>query len=264
MNSFTPIFDYRKAGRKTRNSGDNHGTVELADWLDQEENRRRIYNTRGFYIVLPAMDHVVKFGVCGLEGKSSSWGRLHQYVIEYGRATELNPCAGVKLLYLAVTNYNPNVETVNTAVYRKELACKRYFNDTSIPGRGKERILKERLDELFKIIDDRSNKSFEDIETERRTSERLKQADITSEDRVVKISDHDTKGGKSKAKTQYLVHWNRPYILTEKKRVQGKITTTTKTVDTTLEPYSKIIQYLDGTKAMDIYKALHPTATFRD
>ena len=68
------------------------------------------------------------------------------------------------------------------------------------------------------IVDDKSNKSFEDIETERRTSERLQQAEITPEDKVMKIISHDTKGGKSQAKTQYKVQWSRPYILTEKKK----------------------------------------------
>ena len=166
------IFDYRKT-RKTRNSS---RTVELGPWLDSEANKRSLYDMRLFYVLKPVADDVVKFGIAGLTGKSSSWGRLHQYINEYGYRTDLNQCSGIDLLYLAGTRYNPNVETTNTQVYKKELACKQYFRDSAIKGRGFERILQERLDELFKIIDDKSNKSFEDIETDRRTSERLQEA----------------------------------------------------------------------------------------
>ena len=262
-NKFTVIFDYRNA-HKTRRSGKDHGTVELGPWQDIEANKRRVYNNRCFYVLKPNADDVVKFGIAGLEGKSSTWGRLHQYINEYGYATDLNPCTGIRLLYLAGNIHNPNVEAINSAVYRKELACKDYFRDTAIKGRGFERILLERLDELFKIVDDSSNMTFLDIETDRRTSERLAQAEITTEDAVVRISKHDTKVGKSRAKTQYMVHWTRPYMLTEKKRVKGVITTTTKAVDTTWEPYNKIITFLDGSKAVEVYKILHPGANFRD
>jgi hypothetical protein len=254
------LFDYRN-NRKTRNSS---RTVELGPWLDSEANKRNLYDMRLFYVLKPVADDVVKFGIAGLTGKSSSWGRLHQYINEYGYRSDLNQCAGIDLLYLAGTRYNPNVETTNTQVYKKELACKQYFRDSAIKGRGFERILQERLDELFKIVDDKSNKSFEDIETDRRTSERLQQADITPTDKVIRIVSHDTKGGKSKALTKYKVQWSRPYILTEKKRVNGQIVTTAKEVDTTEEFYKNIVLFLDGGKAIEVYKALHPDAKFRD
>ena len=212
----------------------------------------------------PVADDTVKFGIAGLTGKSSSWGRLHQYINSYGYRTDLNQCAGIDLLYLAGTRYNPNVETVNTQVYKKELACKQYFRADAIKGRGFERILQERLDEQFKIIDDNSNKSFEDNETVRRQSERLQQAEITPTDKVIRIISHETKAGKSKARTKYKVQWSRPYILTEKKRIEGKIVTTEKQVDTTEEFYKNIITFLDGGKAIDVYKALHENAKFRD
>lgn len=260
-NQLKVLFDYRDK-RATRNNP--MTSVDLATWLDEEANKRKIYNRRTFYIIKPNADNVVKFGIAGLEGKSGSWGRLHQYINEYGYASDLNVCAGVRLLYLAGNIYNPNVETVNSAVYRKELACKDYFRDTAIKGRGFERILQERMDELFKIVDNKSSKLFDDIETERRTSERLAQAEITPDDKVMRVISHDTKGGKSRAKTKYHVEWSRPYILTEKKQVKGKIETTTKEVNTTYEPYSKLITFLDGAKAVKTYKALHPTTTFRD
>jgi len=264
MNALTVIYDYRESLRgRTRSKKDT--TVELGPWLNLETNKRRLYNTRIFYIIKPNIDDVVKYGIGGLEGKSGAWGRLHQYILEYGYATELNPCTGVRLLYLAATVYNPSVETVNTAVYRKELACKQFFRDTAIEGRGFERILQSRLDELFKIVDSKSNKSWEDIESERRTSERLAQANITPEDKVIKIISHDTKGGKSQAKTKYKVQWNRPYILTEKKKDKdGVIVTTQKEAFETMEPANKIITYLDGSKQLEVYHILHPDAKFRD
>lgn len=261
MNALTVIYDYRESLRgRTRSKKDT--TVELGPWLNLETNKRRLYNTRIFYIIKPNIDDVVKYGIGGLEGKSGAWGRLHQYILEYGYATELNPCTGVRLLYLAATVYNPTVLTVNTSVYRKELACKQFFRDTAIEGRGFERILQERLDELFKIVDSKSNKSWEDIEVERRTSERLQQAEVTPEDKVIKIISHITKP-KSKAKTQFLVQWSRPYKLTEKKKVNGKIVTTEKEVNETYEPYSKLITYLDGGKSFEIYSILHPDTQFR-
>lgn len=251
------VFDYRK-NRKAIS------TIELAPYLDLQSTKKKLYDMRLFYVVKPTGDDLIKFGIAGLTGKASAWGRLHQYINEYGYRTDLNKCAGIDLLYLAGTRYNPNVETVNTLVYKKELACKMYFRGDAVKGRGYERILQERLDELFKIIDDKSNKSFQDIETNRRTSERLQQAEITPTDKVIRIISHETKGGKSKAMTKYTVKWSRPYILTEKKRINGKIITTEKKVDTTEEFYKNVITFLDGGKAIDTYKALHPDAKFRD
>jgi len=260
-NKMTVLYDYR-ANVKTRSKKDT--TLELGPWLDIESNQRRIYNTRVFYIVKPNFEDTVKYGIGGLDGKSGAYGRLRQYVLSYGYATELNPCKGVRLLYLAATIYNPNVETVNTAVYRKELQAKTFFRDTAIEGRGFERILQERLDELFKILDSKSNKSWEDIELERRQSERLAQANLTPEDKVMKIISHDTKGGKSQAKTQYKTQWSRPYKLTEKKKVNGKIVTTEKLVETTFETANKLIGFLDGAKALEVYHILHKDSKFRD
>ena len=261
MNKLTVIYDYRESLRgRTRSKKDT--TVELGPWLNLETNKRRLYNTRIFYIIKPNIDDVVKYGIGGLEGKSGAWGRLHQYILEYGYATELNPCTGVRLLYLAATVYNPTVLTINTSVYRKELACKQFFRSDAIEGRGFERILQERLDELFKIVDSKSNKSWLDIETTRRTSERLKEAEVLPSDKVMKILSHITKP-KSQAKTQFLVQWSRPYKITEKKKVNGKIVTTEKEVNETYEPYSKLITYLDGGKMFQLYSILHPDTQFR-
>ena len=264
MNALTVIYDYRESLRgRTRSKKDT--TVELGPWLNLETNKRRLYNTRMFYIIKPNIDDTIKFGIGGLDGKSGSYGRLKQYILEYGYTTELNPCTGVRLLYLAATVYNPNVLTVNTSVYRKEKAAKDFFRSDAIEGRGFERIFLERISELFKIVDDRSNKSWEDIELERRQSERLSQANVTPEDKVIKIISHETKGGKSQAKTKYKVQWSRPYMLTEKKKDKdGVIITTQKQNFETMEPANKIITYLDGARQLELYHILHKDSKFRD
>lgn len=255
------IFDYRTV-RKTRSNPIR--TVELGPWLEVEANKKKIYNMRLFYVLKPVGDDAIKFGVAGLGGDSSSFGRLHQYVNEYGYRSDLNQCAGIDMLYLAGTKYNSTVLTVDSKVWRKEAACKAYFRADAIKGRGFERILQERLDELFKIIDDTSNKSFEDIETIRRQSERLQQAEIKETDKIIRVISHHTKGGTSKAMTKYTVKWNRPYILTKKKKVNGKIITTETTVDTTEEFYKNVVVFPGGDKAMDNYKIMHPDTKFRD
>lgn len=260
-NRMQEIFDYRNK-RATR--ANPITTVDLDSWLQDKNNQESIYNMRCFYIIKPNADDIVKFGIAGLDGGKGAYGRLRQYINEYGTASDLNVCSGVRLLYLAGNKYNSRVETTNSIIYQKELACKDYFRDTAIRGRGFERILQSRLDELFKIVDDTSNKLFVDVETERRKSERLKQAEVTDEDKIIRIISHDTKGGKSKAKTKYLVEWSRPYILTEKKRVQGKIETTVKEVNTTYESYKHLILFEGGDKAYNIYKTLHPNTTFRN
>ena len=262
----TVIFDYRKV-RKTRN---NTSTVELAPWLEVAANKKRMYDMRLFYVIKPVADNIVKFGVAGLTGKTSAWGRLHSYVNSYGHREELNQCSGVDLLYLAGTKYNENVQTVDSQVWKKEAACKRYFRDEAIRGRGFERIEQSRLDALFKIVDDKSNKLFEDIETERRTSERLQQAELLDTDKVVRIISHETKGGKSRALTKYKVQWNRPYTLTSQKKIKGKsldedrIETTEVTDDTTKEFFKNIILFRNGGPAITAYKAMHPKGIFRD
>jgi len=257
------LVDYRNT-RVTRRSGPQSGMVELGPWLDVQANKEMLYNMRLFYVLKPNADDVVKFGIAGLDGKSGGWARLHQYINEYGFATELSPCTGIRLLYLAGTVYNPNVVTTDSAIFRKEKACKDYFRDTALKGRGFERILLERINELFKIIDDKSNKSWGDIEKDRRTSDRLAQADITPDDKVVSILNHDTISGKSRAKTKYLVKWSRPYVLQEQLKVKNTITKNVIEDDTTWETHNSVMTFLDGARMLEVYKTLHPTAKFRD
>jgi len=264
-NKLTVLFDYRKNLGKTRSKTKNDtNSVELHEWINNETNKRRIYDTRCLYIIKANQENIIKWGISGTTGKAGSYGRLAQYIHYYGVSSDLNPCAGVKLLYLAGNIYNPNVDLVNTAVYRKELQIKQHFHSDAITSRGFERQFLEKLDELMAIIDDPSNKSDEDKETERRTSERLEQSNITPFDKVMKIISHDTKGGKSQAKTKYKVQWSRPYVLTEKKKIDGKIVTTQKEVPFTFETANKLITYLDGAKQLEVYHILHKDSKFRD
>ena len=292
---FTVLFDYRKALGRTRSKKTTvDTTVELGPWLDDWANKKRMYNMRLFYILKPNGENdVIKFGIAGQnEGSSASWGRLHSYINVFGVADDLNRCKGIRLLYLAGNVYNPKVEVKNTDVFKKEMACKRFFrnpdNNGHMIGRGFERIKVERLPELFAIMENPSNKDFGDVETERRLSQRLAEQNLNEDDYIVKIIEHKTIGGKSRAKTKYLCYWNRGAVLTKEKLV--KLNTnmqkdsdlrdrqidldrdaryiteeTEKTVDhTTWQTYRDILLFKNGEKAIDIYKTLHPTAKFRD
>ena len=94
--------------------------------------------------------------------------------------------------------------------------------------------------------------------------ERLEQANVTSDDQVMKVTAHATpKSGT--AKTVYRTHWSRPYTLTERKRNKdGKLVTTEKKVYTTDETYKKLITFRDGKEKADEYKAKHSRAKFVD
>ena len=215
------------------------------------------------------------------------------FLITYGYSSDMSACSGIQMLYLAGNVYNKDTPVVNSDIYKKELACKRYFRSPEVNahliGRGYERINLDRIKELFDIIDDPSNKDFGDEETERRTSERLAQQNLTKDDYIVRIVSHVTKRGKSRARTKYIVYWNRGNVMTKEKlvkklhvnprkdsdlrdlakdkereaRFETEVTETV--VDhTTPQFYTEIVLFQGGSKAMEIYKALHPTGKFRD
>ena len=110
-----------------------------------EANKKKIYGMRLFYVVKPNAETVVKFGIAGTRsGKSEAWARLSQYGHYYGESSDLNPCVGVQLLFLAGNKYNSRVPLVKSDVYKKELACKQYFRSAEVNahliGRGFERL----------------------------------------------------------------------------------------------------------------------------
>ena len=178
----------------------------------------------------------------------------------------------MQLLYLVGTKYNANVETTNSWVFKKEKYIIDYFkldriNDENAlyVGRGRERVesTKANLNKIIRLINDDSNKTFDDVETERRKSERLKQSELVETDHVVKITDHYT-APTGKSKTRYRVHWNRPYIITEKKRTNKGIETTQKTIATTDETAKKIATYKGGQEALALYHKTNSSSKFRD
>lgn len=247
------LHDYRKEKGEP---------VDLHDFLNRKNTKEKLNNMRCLYVIKPNRDDMFKFGIAGLDGGTSAYGRLLQYVNFYGKQTDFNQCSGVQLLYLVGTKYNPNVETTNSWVFKKEKYIIDYFkmdriNDENAlyVGRGKERVesTKANLSKLIRLINDTSNKTFDDVETERRTSERLKQSELVETDYVVKITDHYT-APTGKSKTRYRVHWNRPYVLTEKRRTKQGIETTRKTISTTDETAKKISTYVGGAKALEEYK----------
>jgi len=298
MSKFTVLFDYRKGLGRTRSKNNEYGndtnTVELKPWLDKWENKKRMFNMRLFYVLKPNGENdVIKFGIAGQNsGDGASWGRLHSYINTFGEADDLNRCKGIRLLYLAGNVYNKDVEVRNSDIFKKELACKRYFRNPQtnahLVGRGYERIEMSRIGELFAIIDSSSNKDFGDVETERRLSERLAQQNLTEDDYIMRIDSHTTLGGKSRARTKYLCYWNRGTVMTKKKLVklhtkmpkdsdlrdlakakeqEARYLTeeTESEIDhTTRQFYREIILFNGGQKAVEVYKALHPTANFRD
>ena len=150
--------------------------------------------------------------------------------------------------------YNPNVEGKNSAIFRKEKFLKSQLKGDTMSGRGTERVTTN-IRKLFNLIKQSSNKTDEDIEIERRKTERLQQANITSDDQVMKVTAHVTpKTGKGV--TLFRTHWSRPYILTERTRDKdGRLVTKEKKVFTTDESYKNIINFRDGKEKADEYMA---------
>lgn len=244
--------------------------IDLHEFLNLKGTKENLKDKRCLYVVKPNSDPMLKFGIAGLDGGTSAYGRLLQYVNLYGKQSELNQCAGVQLLYLVGTKYNKNVETKNSWVFKKEKYIIDHFKFERIRdenglyvGRGRERVLAENLKKLIRVINDTSNKTFDDVETERRKSERLKQSELVETDRVVKITDHYT-APTGRSKTRYRVHWNRPYVLTQKRRTKQGIETTQKEISTTDETAKKIATYTGGQEALELYRKSHSKEKFRD
>ena len=249
---------------KVKKLYENLDGIELAQWLSSESNRRSLDNKRILYVVRANIDNsLIKFGVGGVEhGGTSAFGRLLQYINYYGEGGEFD-CKGIKLFLIMANHYNPNVEGKDSAIFRKEKFLKAQLRGDTMSGRGTERV-NTNMRKLFNLIFQTSNKTDEDIEVERRKTERLKQAEVTSEDQVMKVTSHVTpKTGTGK--TLYRVNWSRPYILTEKVRDKdGKMVTREKKVFTTNETYKNLINFRDGKEKADEYKAKHPRAKYND
>ena len=169
---------------------------------------------------------------------------------------------------------------------KRKLACKQHFRapeiDAHLLGRGYERINLDRIAELFRIIDDPSNKNFGDVETERRVQQQRGQQKLQDTDKILRITGHVTLGGKSKARTKFKCYWNRPAILTKEKMLKKKAVNPKKDSDLrdlerdqarfeteetertedheTWQFYTEIISMNGGSDAMSVYEELHPKA----
>ena len=249
---------------KVKTIYENFDGIELKQWLDVQTNRRLLDDKRILYVVRANIDNsLIKFGIGGVEhGGTSAFGRLLQYINYYGEGGEFD-CKGIKLFLIVANQYNTNVEGKNSAIFRKEKFLKSQLKGDTLSGRGTERVTTN-IRKLFNLIYQTSNKTDEDIEVERKKSERLEQAKITTEDQVMKVTAHATpKTGKGV--TLYRTHWSRPYIETTKQRNKdGRMVTKTKEIYTTDESYKNLITFLDGKQKADEYKASHSRAKYND
>jgi hypothetical protein len=231
---------------------ENQQGIELAEWLRKESNRRSLDNKRILYVMRANMDNsLIKFGVGGVEhGGTSAYGRLLQYINYYGEGGEFD-CLGIKLFLIVANNYNANVEGKNSAIFRKEKFLKAQLKGDTMTGRGTERVTTN-LRKLFNLILQKSNQTDEDIELERRKTERIQQQDLQPDDRVVKIESHITPSGKGM--TRYRAIWNRPNIQTERKKDKdGNFVVTEKKDFGTDQFYHQLIKFQDGKEAVDKY-----------
>ena len=77
----TKVYDY----------SEHKEPVDLYEFLNRPNSKKRLHDMKVLYVVKPNGDTMVKFGIAGhKEGKDSAWGRLFQYVNQYGVQSELN------------------------------------------------------------------------------------------------------------------------------------------------------------------------------
>jgi hypothetical protein len=229
--------------------------IKLEDFLDDEKNRNKIYNKRCFYIIKANMDskdntkgmEVWKIGVAGeKDGGTSAYGRLRQYIIYYGVASDQNPCAGARLYYLGGTDYNPKVSLIDSEVHKREVFMKQELKRIGDVVRGTERV-KTTLKVLLCLVTAKPELT-KDVETTLRRGQR----NIKEKDKVEKVTIHETVG---RNKTLYRVTWNRPFV-----NADG-----TKNYETD-QTYRELLNFPNGEKAVDkyekMYKKKFPDAKF--
>lgn len=243
------------SNNKTKVIFENYDGVELREWL--RDNREKIKDKRILYVVKANIDkNLFKFGIGGNKGDGegggeNAYGRLLQYVNYYGVSNKDDKCKGIKLYLIIGNKYNKDVQPENSAVFRKEKYLIKQLEDDRDDenSRGKERV-NTNIRTLFRLIQNNANKTDEDIELERRKSERNKQAKLTTSDKVLEVTAHDTPR-KGRGKTLFRTRWSRPYILTEKDK-KGKTLKETK-VFTTDEFYHNLIDFKGGADAVHKY-----------
>lgn len=152
----------------------------------------KLNNTRIFYIISTKVDDyaVWKIGLSE-RGANSSFGRLKDYVHNFGKTDKDHPCRGVKIYVCLSNRYNVDVSNPNAAVRKLETKMKRDFKDKMV--RGNERIgYGVTIDEIFSYLESNEFVShLEDTERPVRQTPRLKEKNQGANDAVDKIVDHD-------------------------------------------------------------------------
>jgi len=238
--------------------------VELGEWLQVQKNQDDIYNMRCLYLLRPNMENeLTKLGIAGENGGTGAYGRLRQYVLEYGFEQPGFNCHGVKMFLLVGVKYNKDVDIKNSFVFKKELQLIREFKGDRLPGRGRERIMTD-LAKVYEVVFDNSTMTSLEKETKLRKSLRIQQSDIQVDDWVLNVTKHVTPK-KGTGKTVFYTEFTRPYI-DEKTNQKTKKKETTLTFHTN-ETYENLENIPNGKTQVDRYiiskKATDPKVVFR-
>ena len=251
---------------KAKTIYENFDGIELKQWLDGYYVNKDGEKERILYVVRANIDQsLIKFGV--EHGGPSAFGRLLQYINYYGEKGEFD-CLGIKLFLIIANEYIIQMWKARiSAIFRKEKFLKSQLKGDTMSGRGTERVTTN-IRKLFNLIKQSSNKTDEDIETERRKSDLLAQRNITTDDQVMKVTAHYTKG---KGMTTFLTHWSRPTITEtyvkdkdgkNKRDASGKLMKKTVKDFTTRQTYKELINFRDGKEKADEYMEKHKRAKF--
>jgi hypothetical protein len=153
--------------------------IDLAEFLKKYGHELR--GVRAFYIVEPLLEKGanIKFGVAGMDS-GNAYERFRSYQIAFGNKAKDNPCKGVIVHYVGITEYNRLVERPKSEVWRLERFLKGEYRTITDPERGEERVPKDKLQEILRYI--RAQK-FKDVETVRRPGQRTTTLSVRTEDR---------------------------------------------------------------------------------
>ena len=147
------------------NEKTNPGGMELYNWMQKEDHkvelengetvsknsRNLLKNHRIFYVIQSNADaaaenvkkRTIKFGIAGMKSKGSAYSRLMQYVRYYGEYSKDSKCAGVKLLFLGATKFEPpKDEADDNGYYTPGLKSEIYLRELYV-----KRTVKNKLDE---------------------------------------------------------------------------------------------------------------------
>lgn len=149
--------------------------MELNTFIKSKKYSDQLIRTRMFYIIKANREDILKFGIAG-NSEGNSISRFMGYRNAYGTSDKSNDCVGVKVHFVGVTEYNPNVETKNSEIFKLEKYVKRFIRENEKIARGSERttLSLSRLKELVYTY------RTKDKPTTRRISERNKNRLVTN------------------------------------------------------------------------------------